>query len=369
MPSPVRASFPTEHVDEAVLELARKTLARGGVVAIPTETVYGLAARADLSPALARLRALKERPADEPLTWHVGKADALEEFPVVTLPVRRLAARYWPGPLTLVLPGVPKGLEEASTGEWTGVRLPGHVSTARLLASVPFPVVATSANRRGEPPMCDADGVAALFEDEIELLLDDGQAPLAQPSSVLRIGRGCFDLLREGVIGLDALRATAGLRIAFACTGNTCRSPMAEGLARALIAERLSVESAHAVSPERIGEFGFDVRSVGLNAMPGAEPSSLAVEVLREQSIDISAHRSRPASIDILSQCDRLYGMTQAHCEGLRLMVPPEQARRVELLDPSGSEIADPIGAGPDTYRRTCGQIHAALKRRAGEWV
>src|SRR5262245_1458353 len=122
-----------------------RALRGGGVIAIPTETVYGLAVRADDPAALERLVELKGRAPELAFTWHVGEHAALERFPQPSALARRLAERYWPGPLTLVLPGVPQGLEHVARDGWTGARLPAHPVTAQILAALPFPVVATSA--------------------------------------------------------------------------------------------------------------------------------------------------------------------------------------------------------------------------------
>src|SRR5690349_6323655 len=120
-------------------ERATAALAAGRVVAIPTETVYGLAVRGDLPEALARLRAVKSREPTQALTWHIGKPSDLERVGRVSPMVRRLAERYWPGPLTLVVPGVPRGLEAAGQDGWLGVRLPAQTTTASWLAELPFP--------------------------------------------------------------------------------------------------------------------------------------------------------------------------------------------------------------------------------------
>ncbi|MBI5434930.1 MAG: Sua5/YciO/YrdC/YwlC family protein [Planctomycetes bacterium] len=134
-------------------------LAAGELVALPTETVYGIFARADRPEALERLRNVKHRPEEKVFTWHVGDARALARFPHLWHSARRLAEKYWPGPLTLVLHGVPHGLELASAGGWTGVRLPAFAPTAKLLADLDFPVVGSSANRPAGAALVDAAAI------------------------------------------------------------------------------------------------------------------------------------------------------------------------------------------------------------------
>jgi L-threonylcarbamoyladenylate synthase len=340
-----------------------RALRGGGVIALPTETVYGLAVRADDPAALERLRELKGRAPELAFTWHVGDRAALERFPQPSALARRLAERYWPGPLTLVLPGVPPGLEHVARDGWTGVRLPAHAGAAHILAALPFPVAATSANRSGAAPALELAEVDALFGASLELALDGGRARLGEASVVLRVGQGRFDLLRTGILDLPALRATAGLRIGFVCTGNTCRSPMAEGIARQLVARRLGVEV------RRLPEFGFHFASMGVAASPGARPATHAVDVLARDQIDISEHASRPAMPAEVESLDRVYALSHRHLEALQGLVPPGGARHCELLDPDGDEVPDPIGGPLEEYERTAAAIRRLIERRLPEWV
>jgi tRNA threonylcarbamoyl adenosine modification protein (Sua5/YciO/YrdC/YwlC family) len=367
-----------ERVDDAappkvLRDRVESVLAHGGLAVLPTETVYGIAARADDPRGIEALRSLKSRPRDLALTWHVGTAEAIDRFPSVSALVRRLVAKYWPGPLTLVLPGVPPGLESAAREGWTGIRMPAHRATAGILADLPFPVVMSSANRHGDRPPASAEEVARAFdhhggeggrgEGRIELLVDGGPAPLAESSCVLRLGKGRFDVLREGVIGVDQLRATAGLRLGFACTGNTCRSPMAEGWAKHRIAERLEI------APERLEEFGFVLESMGVLAGHGMPAARFAIQLLKESGVDISGHRSRAASARDFSAYDKVYCMTRGHREALARSLPPGKDGNVELLDPSGRDVPDPIGGTREDYVEAFGMIREAIEKRLEEWA
>ncbi len=342
---------------------AQKTLEAGGLVALPTETLYGLAARADLKGPTQRLRELKGREAARALTWHVGSRRALERFGRVSPLVRRLTDRYWPGPLTLILPGVPDGLEFAAEGGWTGVRFPAHAATAGLLEQLPFPVVASSANLSGRPPLNDPAEIEAAFGHGLALLLDGGPPRLGEPSAILKVGPGHFRLLRQGLLEEAQLRETAGLRIGFVCTGNTCRSPMAEGLARDLLAKRLEVP------PERIGEFGFEFHSMGILGGSGARPSKHAVDVLAGQGIDITEHRSQPAVAQQVRALDHVFALTSSHLDSLRLLLPPGATRNCELLDPHGRGVPDPVEGPRSDYERAARAIREALEARIDDWA
>ncbi len=347
-----------------LVQRVQAALQDDGLVLLPTETVYGVAARVDRPEALAKLARLKGYDdGPRPWTWHVGTAEALDAFPEVSRTARRLAARYWPGPLTLVLPGTPRGLEGAAEDDWTGVRLPAHAATAGVLARLPFPVTMTSANRRGAPAPSRVEDVEPELLAALDLVVDGGPARVAEASTVLRLGRGRFEVLRTGLHDEAALRAAAGLRIGFACTGNTCRSPMAEGLARATIAKKLGT------TPDRIGDFGFDVRSMGVFAAVGAPAADHAIRAMAERDIDISSHRSSPALPEVVGELDHLYCLTQSHLDALRMLLPPGKDGALELLDPDGHDVPDPIGGSALDYRRCAESIQAAIDVRSRDWV
>jgi tRNA threonylcarbamoyl adenosine modification protein (Sua5/YciO/YrdC/YwlC family) len=346
-------------------QLARvvQALARGELVGLPTETVYGIAARADDAGALAKLAQLKGRDARQPLTWHVAGAAALERLQRVSPMVQRLVARYWPGPLTLVVPGAPRELVAIARDGWIGVRQPAHAATASLLAALDFPVVASSANPHGETPFKTAAQVHEVFGEQLAFVIDGGAPRLGESSVVLKLGPGHFEILRAGILDLAPLRAAAGLKIGFVCTGNTCRSPMAEGIARQRLAQRLQV------APERIAEFGFELRSMGVYAGASSPPSPLAVEVLRTRGIDISAHRSNAAVPEEIARLDRVYAMTRSHLDALRLMLPPGADQHCALLDPQDEDIPDPIGGPKAEYESTAQTIERAIAARLDEWA
>jgi protein-tyrosine phosphatase len=370
MPTDVTVlDLPDAEPTEDVVRAAEAALAAGEVVAFPTETVYGLAARADDERALAALRELKGQPPGRTLTWHVGTPAALDRFPVLAPIAARLAERYWPGPLTLVrsLGGADPGdLALLAHDGWVGVRMPAHAGTAGVLARLPFPVAMTSANRHGEPPSTNAGEVRARFPERVPVLLDGGPARLGEASGVLAVGPERFELLREGLLPIDDLRRTAGLRLAFVCTGNTCRSPMAEGFARRMISDRLGYapEETH-----RVAEFGFEVESMGLFASFGAPVSQHSVEVMHELAIDVHRHRSRPAVAEHVAELDRVYALTVGHLQGLRAQLPPGKAEHIELLDPAGGDVPDPIGGSRNDYRLCATHIRQLVEQRLDDWA
>ena len=190
--------------DAGVVAEAAAVLAAGGVVVLPTDTVYGLAASPSVAGATRRLFALKGRSADVPLAVLCADAEsalALADPAAVTAAVRRLARRLWPGPLTLVLPrraGLGYALGEPSTT--VGVRCPAH-PLVRALAATAGPLATTSANLHGQPTPEEAGDVAAVLGDGVALVLDGGPCTGA-PSTVVDATGPALVTLRAGAVSL-----------------------------------------------------------------------------------------------------------------------------------------------------------------------
>ncbi len=358
---PQRFALPDAPPDPTAIAAAVGAWGRGELVLVPTETVYGLSARGDDPAALERLAAAKGRSDSQVFTWHAPGAQALEHFGALRPLARRLAERFWPGPLTLILGEPSEELAPLAQGGTVGVRVPAHEGLRGLLDAAPFPVVATSANLHGEAPGVECSAAAEPFQGQLELLFDGGPSRLGEASAVLRLTPGHFELVRAGLHDIDSLRRTAGLRIAFVCTGNTCRSPMAERLAAAALAKRLG-------TPE-IGEFGFDVRSMGVFASAGGAPSRGSVEALARRNLDLTDHSSQPAVPEVLMETDRVYCLTAAHREALRAMLPPERGPELELLDPRGRDVLDPVGGDLPIYLACADAIEAMVEARLDEWA
>jgi L-threonylcarbamoyladenylate synthase len=184
------------------IEQAAHALAAGGLVAFPTETVYGLGADATNGAAVARLYEAKGRPSFNPLIAHVADAPAARALARFSAAAERLAAAFWPGPLTLVLPkraSCPVA-ELATAGlDTIAVRVPGHPLARAILAAFGRPVVAPSANRSGHVSPTSAQHVLADLRGRIDLVVDGGPTPMGLESTIVACLDGAL-LLRPGAL-------------------------------------------------------------------------------------------------------------------------------------------------------------------------
>ncbi len=187
--------------EEAALARAGDVLRQGGIVAFPTDTVYGLGVLADNPAARQRLRRLKERENEKPFQLLIGDLGEVKRLGIRTSPAaERLMRRFWPGALTLVLPD--------GQGGTVGLRLPELALTRKLLRAAGGPLAATSANRTKAPPAADAEAILAEFAGAIELILDNGASRRGLASTVVRVAGDKIDILREGAISAAEINAS-----------------------------------------------------------------------------------------------------------------------------------------------------------------
>lgn len=344
------------------LDRALRALREGRVVALATETVYGLFAAASQPQAIARLRA-RRRDAGL-LTVHLGRPAAAEK--IIANPstlMRRVARRAWPGPLTIVARAAqPPGNVDPATlaavlfEDTIALRSPNTGLAHEVAAALePDTLLGTGASLESGAPATNADIVAEHCTDLLDLLIDEGPTRLKAPSSVLEFNGDRWKVTREGPIGERLIRRWLDGAVLFVCTGNTCRSPLAEGIFRA--AYDRAVKAGRG-APRVVASAGTS----GVSGVPMSEGSFVE---LKNRGIDPSRHRAQGLSVELLQAADRIFTMTARHRRSV-LDLAPACEPRTALLDPAG-DIADPVGMGQDAYARCAAQIESAVQRRVEE--
>jgi len=327
---------------------ALQTLRAGGVVLVPTETVYGLIADAAIPQAVDKMYSIKGRERAKPLAFLMADRRDIRNFiPSVPDAAGKLAQRYWPGPLTLVL--------DNGRGEQLGLRVPGNAITRTIIRRSASMIHGTSANRSGQRPAITAQNIPPQLARSVDLILDAGPCPLGQPSTVVRVSDSSWEILRPGAIDEDKIELLVNKLILFLCSGNSCRSPMAEGICRMLLSRKL------AVTPSKLKNRGYTVLSAGLSAVKGDAPAKQAVIAMRQLGIEIAPHKSRPLTHDLAKRADLIFLMDSSLFASARSpqssFLAPLRGKTRLLAD----GIPDPYGGSIEHYSMCARKLIQAI--------
>jgi L-threonylcarbamoyladenylate synthase len=282
--------------DAEAIDAAVRCLAAGGLVALPTETVYGLAADATNGRAIARLYDAKGRPAFNPLIAHVTDVAAARRLARLDAAAERLAAAFWPGPLTLVLPlDRGSGVSDLATAglDTIAVRVPDHPVAQRILAMFGKPVVAPSANRSGHLSPTTAAHVLADLGGRIDLIVDGGRTAVGVESTIVACLGEHPLLLRPGGLPRDAIERALGAPLApvsepaASLRAGDTEAPLAPGLLASHYAPNamLRLDADEVRAGEALLAFGPDLPHGGdqatarLNLSVGADPVEAAANL------------------------------------------------------------------------------------------
>ncbi len=270
----------------------------------------------------------------------------------------KLSSRCWPGPVILRggaghLEGLARQWPTESQNWALGASgrafyCPAEPFAQQVLSAVSAPTLSLV----GATP----DWPSRLSDKEVSLHVRASRPRFTVAPTVVSVQGAKLQVEFQGVVSERMLERLAGEVYMFVCTGNTCRSPMAEAIFRKMLADRLKCRE------DELMDHGYVVLSAGLAAHRGASANPDAVTLLRREGIDLSEHESQPVTEELLFHCDYIFTMTRSHRDAL-LSSYPELADQIKLLSPENQDVPDPIGAGIDEYFRCKETITNHLQR------
>lgn len=354
----------TQHLDldslsdfRDAVSVAVSKLETGGIVAVPDDVGTLLLALPEHLEAVQRLEQLSVEMSEGQKVVSLPHKEVVADYCDVSCELcEKLYRRCWPGPVALRVGNAsPQGL----SNDWAETARDWALSATGRCFCVPGNEFANQLLRHLSSPglglVIQETSHQYNFTGHVDLCVHSESDRYEGGVTVVQVGAGRYEIERSGIVSSRMLARLAGDAYLFVCTGNTCRSPMAEGLFRRMLAERFHC------SEDELLDRGYVVVSAGLAAYPGAPASREAVELLKAEGIDISSHESQPVSEELLFHCDHILTMTRNHRDAI-LQSFPELAGRVRLLSNSGKDVSDPIGGGPEEYRRCRDEIDGYLR-------
>lgn len=361
--------------EEDLICKAAELLDNGALVAFPTETVYGIGCKVGHS-SIERLNALKGRHPEKHYTLHVGSYDQiLTLVPSMKTQARKLIERGLPGPMTVVVDVNRAALEHIQklySKEVTdllcpdgtlGIRYPANEVASAILSRTKSLIVAPSANPSGQAPGTTVEQTKRYFNGQIECIVEapGSECVYQQSSTVVKVGSRGIQILRQGAVPDKSIQEWATTRILFVCTGNTCRSPMAEGFCRKYFCDILGCHV------DELGNFGYMISSAGVAVFEGVSASRNAVRACQSEKIDISGHQSRQLTQLDIDQSDLIFTMSQSHRASI-IQLLPSASSKCFTLSPE-HDIPDPVGMDLDVYRDCFMQLKGNIIKRMDDFL
>jgi protein arginine phosphatase len=294
-----------------------------------------------------------------------GYHQARDYIPHHSLISKRIMTRCWPGPLQAIFPlhasegllaALPNSVQSALlSDQQVSLLCPKSPFFRDLRKLLSGPLVLTSPLPNDKLSALTAESTDSNQNSTCDVVVANGRPQFSQQGlTVVKFKRDEWNILRAGSIPPTNLKRMSGTFYLFVCTGNTCRSPMAEGMFRKMLADKLQCDQ------EELAEQGYLVLSAGIAAAEGNPAAHEAILLLESEGIDLSSHISRQLTESLLDQADVVMTLTKGHRNAI-LTSRPDLEESVRLLSPSGMDISDPIGGGMSEYATCKAEIEQAL--------
>ncbi len=361
--------------DKKIIQRAVKVLKNGGIVVYPTNTLYGLGVDAFNKRALDRLFVIKQRGPHQAVSLLIASLEQLRSLFGVLTPLQyEHLLKLLPGKYTILAPSrfkenltyLSSKLQKDAQMAKVGFRVAEFPFCKQLSLAFGSPITSTSANLTGHPNARTIQDIIAQFGDRLDLILDAGPVHDIRGSTIIDITKDPYLVVREGAVSLQNLKKKLPgvpfrkrkekFRVTFICSGNICRSAMAKGILKEVIAKT------------RFKDLIL-TDSAGTLALASGPAHPMTIEIAAEYGIDLHDHSAKPVNESVVEQSDLIIAMAVNHLEYLRQKFPQykdkmvllkEWHRQTKLANPS---IADPIGHNRSFFEKTFREIQSEIKR------
>ena len=347
-----------------IVHLVVQALVEGRRVALPVENAYHAVYSGLNSSSVDHIQKLKQdKRASECCLLLRSSQELLDYVPELSVVASRIATRAWPGPLILDLPvsversllgRLPEEVQDLVVRDGrVAFRVASHDTVRQALRLMPGPLLALQLSHK-EAPVRTIDGID--HSSGFAIVVDDGQTQFSDFATTVRVDENRCEITQSGAYQDDQLTRAAQYVMLIVCTGNTCRSPMAEAMMREKFAKRFGGEKAAA---ERVY-----VASAGLNAFPGGPASIEAQATMAARGLTLVEHQSRSVTTHGLSNADMILTMTRSHRNAILDQIP-EIESKVKTVSGASSDVSDPFGGPQSVYAACAEQIDGYLD----QWI